>query len=209
MSDHLITTMEQLEALYGERMPTSIVKEIDHVSNGYRKLIEAAPFVAIATSGPEGLDCSPKGDPAGFVRILDDKTLAIPDRPGNNRIDGLRNIVENPHIGMIFLIPGREDTLRVNGRASIVRDEEILARLEVQGKRPKVAIGVEVEECFLHCAKAFKRSGLWERERWPDVAGLPSMARMLWDQIDAKPATQCSVEEYERDMEDRLRKGLY
>jgi hypothetical protein len=133
----------------------------------------------------------------------------IPDRLGNNRIDGLTNIIENPHIGMIFLIPGREDTLRVNGRARVIRDGEILARLEVQGKRPKVAIGVEVEECFLHCAKAFKRSGLWERERWPDVAGLPSMARVLWEQIDAKPAGQCSAEEYERDMEDRLRKGLY
>jgi len=133
----------------------------------------------------------------------------VPDRPGNNRIDGFTNIVENPHVGMIFLIPGREDTLRVNGRACIARDAEILARLAVQGKRPKVAIGVEVEECFLHCAKAFKRSGLWERERWPDVAGLPSMARMLWDQIEAKPAGHARVEDYERDQQERLRKTLY
>jgi hypothetical protein len=110
---------------------------------------------------------------------------------------------------MIFLIPGREDTLRVNGRACVVRDAEILARLEAQGKRPKVAIGVEIEECFLHCAKAFKRSGLWDRERWPDVTGLPSMAKILWDQIDLQATASCSVEEYERDMEDRLRKGLY
>ena len=117
-SDHLVTTMEQLEALYGERMPTSIVKEIDHINDGYRKLIEAAPFVAVATSGPEGLDCSPKGDRAGFVRILDDKTLAIPDRPGNNRLDGFRNIVRDPRIALLFLIPGVGETLRINGRAS-------------------------------------------------------------------------------------------
>ena len=104
--DHLITTMEQLQTIYGEKVPTSVVKEIDYVSGAYRKLIEAAPFLAVATSGPEGLDCSPKGDPAGFVRILDEKTLAIPDRPGNNRIDGFRNIIRNPRIALLFLIPG-------------------------------------------------------------------------------------------------------
>src|SRR5216684_2234534 len=170
------------------------------------------PRIASATSRSRAAsrcDVSPKGDAAGFVLVLDDRHLVVPDRPGNNRIDGLTNIMENPHVGMIFLIPGREDTLRVNGRAYIVRDREILDRLEVQGKRPKVAIGVEVEECFLHCAKAFKRSGLWERERWPDVAGLPSMARMLWDQIDAKPAGLSCVEDYERDQQERLRKTLY
>ena len=117
--DHLITNMEQLQALYGEKMGASVVKEIDHINSAYRKLIEAAPFVAIATSGPEGLDCSPKGDPAGFVHILDEKTLAIPDRPGNNRIDGFRNIVRDPRIALLFLIPGIGETLRVNGRASI------------------------------------------------------------------------------------------
>ena len=119
MTDHLVTTVEQLEALYGARMPTAIVKEIDHISDGYRKLIEAAPFVAVATAGPEGLDCSPKGDAPGFVRILDDKTLAIPDRPGNNRLDGFRNIVRDPRVALLFLIPGVGETLRVNGRASI------------------------------------------------------------------------------------------
>src|SRR6185437_1607565 len=113
--EHLVTTLEQLDALYGEKSPNSVAKEIDHLSDGYRKLIEAAPFVAIATGGPEGFDCSPKGDAPGFVRVLDDKTLAIPDRPGNNRLDGFRNIVRDPSIGLLFLIPGVGETLRVNG----------------------------------------------------------------------------------------------
>ena len=117
--DHLITTMDQLQSLYGERLGASVVKEIDHINDAYRKMIEVAPFVAVATSGPEGLDCSPKGDAPGFVRILDDKTLAIPDRPGNNRIDGFRNIIRDPRIALLFLIPGVGETLRVNGRAHV------------------------------------------------------------------------------------------
>ena len=131
--DHLITTMEQLQALYGEKMPVAVIKEIDHINDSYRKLIEAAPFVAVATSGPEGLDCSPKGDARGFVRILDDKTLAIPDRPGNNRIDGFRNIVRDPRIALLFLIPGVGETLRVNGRASITTDPELMQSFAVNG----------------------------------------------------------------------------
>ena len=205
-----VTSREDLRAIFGAPMERAVLKERARLDVHSRAFIASAPFVLIATSGVAGrCDVSPKGDAPGFVLVLDDRHLVVPDRPGNNRIDGFTNIVENPHVGMIFLIPGREDTLRVNGRACIVRDREILERLEVQGKRPKVAIGVEVEECFLHCAKAFKRSGLWERERWPDVAGLPSMAKILWDQIDLQSTVSCSVEEYERDMEDRLRKGLY
>ncbi len=165
-----VTSREELRAIFGAPMERAVLKERASLDVHSRAFIASAPFVLVATSSAAGrCDVSPKGDAAGFVLVLDDRHLVVPDRPGNNRIDGLTNIMENPHVGMIFLIPGREDTLRVNGRASIVRDVEILDRLEVQGKRPKVAIGVEVEECFLHCAKAFKRSGLWERERWPDV----------------------------------------
>jgi PPOX class probable FMN-dependent enzyme len=210
MFKDLVRSREELRAIFGAPGERAVLKERGHLDGHTRDFIARSPFVLLATSDGRGrCDVSPKGDAPGFVLVLDERHLVVPDRPGNNRIDGLTNIVENPHIGMIFLIPGREDTLRVNGRACIVRDEEILARLEVQGKRPRVAIGVEVDECFLHCAKAFKRSGLWEHERWPDVSGLPSMARMLWDQIDAKPTALCSAEEYEREMEDRLRKGLY
>jgi PPOX class probable FMN-dependent enzyme len=210
MFKDIVTSQAELRAIFGAPGERALLKERPRLDVHSRAFIASAPFVLLATANAAGrCDVSPKGDAPGFVLVLDDTHLVIPDRLGNNRIDGLTNIIENPHVGMIFLIPGREDTLRVNGRARVIRDGEILARLEVQGKRPKVAIGVEVEECFLHCAKAFKRSGLWERERWPDVAGLPSMARVLWEQTDAKPAGQCSAEEYERDMEDRLRKGLY
>jgi PPOX class probable FMN-dependent enzyme len=210
MFKDIVTSQAELRAIFGAPGERALLKERPRLDVHSRAFIASAPFVLLATANAAGrCDVSPKGDAPGFVLVLDDTHLVIPDRLGNNRIDGLTNIIENPHVGMIFLIPGREDTLRVNGRARVIRDGEVLARLEVQGKRPKVAIGVEVEECFLHCAKAFKRSGLWERERWPDVAGLPSMARVLWEQIDAKPAGQCSAEEYERDMEDRLRKGLY
>jgi len=203
-----VSSQEELRAIFGAPGERAVLKERPRLDEHMRAFIARSPFVLLATSNAAGrCDVSPKGDAPGFVLALDDRHLVVPDRIGNNRIDGLTNITENPHVGMIFLIPGREDTLRVNGRACIVRDAEILARLEVQGKRPKVAIGVEVEECFLHCAKAFKRSGLWDRDRWPDVAALPSMAKMLWEQV--KPTSHCSAEEYERDMEDRLRKGLY
>ena len=137
-SDHLMTTMEQLEALYGEKLPAAIIKEIDHINGSYRKLIEAAPFVAVATGGPEGLDCSPKGDARGFVRILDDKTLAIPDRPGNNRLDGFRNILRDPRIALLFLIPGVGETLRVNGRAVDLDRSRTDAKL--RGQRQAAAL---------------------------------------------------------------------
>src|SRR5450759_2774671 len=156
-SDHLITTMEQLQALYGEKNPNSVTKEIDHLNGSYRKLIEAAPFVAVATSGPEGLDCSPKGDPRGFVHILDDKTLAIPDRPGNNRIDGFRNIVRDPRIALLFLIPGVGETLRVNGRASISIDPELMQSFAVNGKLPRCVLIVHIESVYFHCSKAIVR----------------------------------------------------
>jgi PPOX class probable FMN-dependent enzyme len=160
--DHLITTVEQLQSLYGEKMGASVIKEID-INDGYRKLIEAAPFVAVATSGPEGLDCSPKGDAPGFVRILDNKTLAIPDRPGNNRIDGFRNIVRDPRIALLFLIPGVGETLRVNGRASISIDPELMQSLAVNGKLPRCVLIVHIESIFFHCSKAIVRSKLWTR----------------------------------------------
>ena len=130
----------------------------------------------------------------------------IPDRPGNKRLDGMRNLLQNPHVGTIFLIPGREETLRVNGRASIIRDAEILELLTAHDKRPLVAIGVEVEESFFHCPKAFRRSGLWDPERWLDRAALPSMARVLFDQV--RPAGK-TVEEYDRESEEGLKRTLY
>ena len=197
--------MEQLEALYGERMPTSVIKEIDHISQGYRKLIEAAPFVAIATSGPEGLDCSPKGDPAGFVHILDDKTLAIPDRPGNNRIDGFRNLVRDPRIALLFLIPGVGETLRVNGRAAISVDPELMLGFAVNGKLPRSVLIVHIESIFFHCSKAIMRSKLWDAATKIDRKSLPSTGTIIAELSQGK----LGGEKYDREAPERNKAKLY
>src|SRR6202045_5356478 len=134
--DHVVTTMAQLEAMYGEVFPPAIVKEIDHVNAHYRAFIEAAPFFALATAGPDGLDCSPRGDAPGFVRVADAKTLMVPDRRGNNRIDSLRNIMRDPRVALLFLIPGIGETIRVMGHAALAIDPDLLASFTVNGKLP-------------------------------------------------------------------------
>jgi uncharacterized protein len=202
----LVTTEEQLRELMGEANPRSIDKETTYLTDECVRFIERAPFMLLATSARNGrCDVAPKGDPAGFVRVLDEKHLVIPDRPGNKRFDGLRNIMENPHIGMIFLVPGRQETLRVNGRAWITRDEELLDTMLVQGKRPWFALGVEVEECFLHCAKALVRSRLWQTESWPDLATVPTGAELL---KSATP-TDMTLEELAISLEEGVRTRLY
>ena len=196
MFKDIVTSREELRALFGAPSERAVRKDRGRLDAHTRAFIARSPFVLIATAGTAGrCDVSPKGDAPGFVMVLDDTHLAIPDRVGNNRIDGLTNIVENPHLGLIFLIPGREDTLRVNGRACIVRDEEILAPLAVQGKRPKVAIGVEIEECFLHCAKAFKRSALWRPDEWPETDGL-ARAAQIWRDHMAVGMTTDEVQDF-------------
>src|SRR5712692_3064651 len=161
-SDHLVTTEAQLEQMYGEIHPPARVKEIDHVNSHYRALIEASPFVVLATSGPEGLDCSPRGDPAGFVRVRDEKTLLIPDRRGNNRIDSLRNLVRDPRVALLFLIPGCSETIRVNGRAKISVDPALCQSFTMEGKTPRCVLVVAVERVYYQCAKAIVRSKLWD-----------------------------------------------
>ena len=197
--------MEQLDALYGEKMPTSIIKEIDHISDGYRKLIEAAPFVAIATGGPEGFDCSPKGDAPGFVRILDDKTLAIPDRPGNNRIDGFRNILCDPRIALLFLIPGVGETLRVNGRASISIDPELMKSFTVNGKLPRSVLIVRIESIYFHCSKAIVRSKLWDEKTKIDRKSLPSTGTIIAELSQGK----LGGETYDREAPEKIKAQLY
>jgi uncharacterized protein len=204
-SDHLVTTTEQLDALYGEKMPTSVIKEIDHISDGYRKLIESAPFVTVATSGPEGLDCSPKGDAPGFVRILDDKTLAIPDRPGNNRIDGFRNIVRDPRIALLFLIPGVGETLRVNGRALISIDPELMKSFAVNGKLPRCVLIVHIESIYFHCSKAIVRSKLWDPATQIDRKSLPSTGTIIAELSQGK----LGGEKYDREAPERIKAQLY
>jgi PPOX class probable FMN-dependent enzyme len=178
-----ITTIEQLRELVAAPREAALKKQIDVIDEHCRDFIARSTFVFIATSNAAGdCDVSPKGDVPGFVQVLDEHTLLVPDRPGNQRLDSLRNILENPHVGMIFIIPGVEWTLRVNGRAEIVRDEALLARCAVGGKLPLLGIGVHVEEAFLHCPKCFLRSGLWDQSGWMPPDEQPSFAAILREQ---------------------------
>lgn len=177
-----ITTEEELRELMG--YPSEIVtrKTINYIDEHCENFIEKSPFITIATSDLNGnFDVSPKGDPAGFVKILNDKTLAIPDRPGNRKADTLRNIIQNPHLGLIFLIPGIKETLRVNGEAKVVTDEKVLELLSCQGKRPSFAIIVNVKEAFMHCAKCIIRSNLWINVDDTQERPVPSLAKSLVD----------------------------
>ena len=202
-----VTDLAELRALVGEPSELARKKQIDHLDAHCVEFIAHAPFLVLATADAAGdCDASPKGDAPGFVMVLDERHLVIPDRPGNKRFDGMRNILENPHVGLIFFVPGRDETLRVNGRATITRDPALLERMEVGGKRPTLAIGVEVEEVFMHCAKAFKRSSLWQPERWPDITTMAPAACMLFDH--AKPTDQ-TVEELAQRLEIAYVKTLY
>jgi PPOX class probable FMN-dependent enzyme len=205
--DHAVTTMSELRDAVGTPSSRAALKELRRLDAHCRAFIERSPFLLLATAGADGrCDVSPKGDAPGFVRVLDDGRLVIPDRPGNRRLDGMANLIANPHAGVIFFVPGRHDTLRVNGRAWITRDPDLLRQCEAQGKTPKLAIGVEVEQCFMHCPKAFIRSQLWVPERWPSPDVLPSYACVLFDQVRPADAT---VQDYERDIADSNANGLY
>ena len=202
----VVSSEQELRALLGHPSELALKKQIAALDEHCRAFIRRSPFLLLATSDASGrCDVSPKGDPPGFVHVLDDTHLVIPDRPGNRRLDGMRNVLANPHVGIIFLVPGRDETLRVNGRAAIIRDAEVLERLTVEGKRPHLALAVEVEECFLHCVKAFRRSKLWRSQTWPDADALASMACMLFDQAK----TGESFAELEKRLDHSARTTLY
>jgi PPOX class probable FMN-dependent enzyme len=175
-----INSIEALEAIYGtELAAASTVKEVPYLTPSYRRYIEAAPFVALATVGPEGLDCSPRGDQGNVVSIADEKTLMMPDRRGNNRIDSLRNIVRDPHVALLFLVPGSNTTLRVNGRAIITADPNICGLFEMQGKLPRTVMAIDVDAAYFQCARALIRSGLWTDTAKIDPESLPTPGDML------------------------------
>ena len=205
LSDHLVTTIDQLESMYGEVSSPARVKEIDHVNADYRAFIEKAPFVVVATSGAGGLDCSPRGDPAGFVRVHDAKTLMIPDRRGNNRIDTLRNLIDDPRISLLFLIPGCGETIRVNGRAQISVDPELRQTFEMQGKTPRCVIVVTVERVYFQCPKALVRSKLWDPATRIDRASLPSSGTILAHITGGKVGGP----EHDRAYPERLKATIY
>jgi uncharacterized protein len=203
--DHRIITLAALEALYDKPYGPAIVKEIDHINQHYRQFIEAAPFFALATSGPEGLDCSPRGDAPGFVRVADDKTLLIPDRRGNNRIDSLRNIVSDPRVALLFLIPGVGETIRVIGRASISTDPGLAETFIVDGKAPRCVIVVSVERVFYQCTKAIVRSKLWDPARHVNRKSLPSAGTILAEISGGK----IGGPEHDRGQPQRIKETLY
>ena len=202
---HKVTTDEQLDTLYGTPVAASLNKEIDYISPQYRAFIEKAPFVVVATSGPEGLDSSPRGDPPGFVRIVDEKTLLIPDRRGNGRIDTMRNLVRDPRITLLFLIPGVGETIRINGRADIVTDPDLCATFTMQNKAPKSVLVVTVDRIYFQCPKALVRSALWKVETQIPRSDLPSTGEIL----QALTKDSFDGDAYDRNYPERLKKTIY
>jgi uncharacterized protein len=203
--DHLVTSIEALERIYGQPYGPSIAKETDRITAHYRAFIEAAPFFALATVGPDGLNCSPRGDAPGFVRVHDEKTLLIPDRLGNNRIDSLRNILEDPRVALLFLIPGCGETIRVVGRAAISIDPALAQSFLVNGKTPRAVLVVSVEHIFYQCAKAIVRSKLWDASRQVDRKTLPSNGMILAELTGGK----LGGEAHDRAAPERLKATLY
>lgn len=199
--------MPDLRGLYGEPTALARLKQLDRLDKHCRNFIGHSPFMVMASAGGDGaLDASPRGDAPGFVAIEDDRTLLIPDRPGNNRIDTLSNLQANPEVGLIFFIPGVDETLRVNGRAELVTDPAALATLTAQGKAPKSALRVRVREAFLHCGKALKRSRLWSDDYRVAKGTIPTLGRMIVEQVNPPGV---SVEEAEKRVEESYRTRLY
>jgi PPOX class probable FMN-dependent enzyme len=203
--DHVIRDVEALQALYAKPVEAAVIKEIDHIAPHYRALIEAAPFVLLATCGPDGLDCSPRGDAPGFVRVTNPKTLLIPDRRGNNRLDSLKNLLADSRIALLFLIPGVGETLRVNGRAVISVDPDLLASFTAQGKSPRCVVVVTVDHVYFQCSKAVVRARLWDAAAKVDRKELPTAGEIL----AALSGGKISGETYDREQPERLKTTLY
>lgn len=201
----MIQTLAELEALYGTPGPASMEKVAARITPDYARIIEAAPFLALATAGPEGLDCSPRGDTHGLVRIADDTTLLLPDRRGNDRIDSLRNIIRDPRVALMFLVPGSGNALRVNGRAGISAEAGLLASFEVEGRRPRSVTVIEVHEIYFQCARAIIRAGLWDPASQALAKGLPTPGRILANMT----AGAVGGEAYDREWPERAAASMW
>ena len=202
---HVISTVEALEALYQQPLQPAVLKEVDYIPDGYRQFIERAPCVVVATSGPGGLDCSPRGDPAGFVRVLDSRRVMIPDRRGNNRLDSLRNLLVDPRISLLFLIPGIGETLRINGHAQIIVDPELAASFAINDKTPCTLIEVTVDSVYTQCPKALIRSKLWDPSMHIARSELPTGGQML----AAISKGRFDGAEHDRAYPERLKQTIY
>ena len=200
-----ITTVAQLQALYGEPSEASLVKEVARITPHYRAYIEASPFATLATIGPEGIDCSPRGDKPGFVRVHDDKTLMLPDRRGNNRVDSLSNIVRDPRVALLFLVPGVGNTLRVNGRSHLSIAPDLLASFAIDDKAPRSVMVMEVDAVYFQCARALVRSELWNPAHHRDARELPSAGQIL----AALSNERVGGESYDREWPGRAAKSLW
>ena len=209
-SEHLIVDEASLRSLFQIQHPLAVQKCQRSLDKHTKNFIARSPFVCIGTQDLDGkADVSPRGDPVGFVKILDQNTLAIPDRPGNNRLDSLANILANPSVGLLFIIPGFDDTLRVNGVARLTNDPNILKRMTVNERKPNLAIIVSVLEVFMHCAKAFRRSRLWDLDQFQDRKEMPSLANIILDQTTGAPEDKEKMKKIDDDLEDEYKKTLY
>lgn len=200
-----INSVAELEALYGAPVPRSLIKELDHLSDHYQAFVKAAPFVVVASCGPEGLDCSPRGDPAGFVRVHDARTVMVPDRRGNNRLDTLKNIVRDARISLLFLIPGVGETLRINGRARITIDPKICKSFKMSSKTPRSVIVVDIDRVYFQCQKALARSQLWEKGTQIERSKLPSTGTMIRSMSDEP----FDADAYDTGYADHMKKTIY
>ncbi|MEE8171333.1 MAG: pyridoxamine 5'-phosphate oxidase family protein [Alphaproteobacteria bacterium] len=210
--DTVVASEGELRSNFGEPMDIALKKQLGTLDVHCKDFISRSPFLCLGTSAANGkADVSPRGDPPGFVQILDDNTIFIPDRPGNNRLDSMSNIVENPNVGILFMIPGYEDALRVNGKATIVKDQKILERCAVNRKIPQLGIMVDVKEAYLHCAKALRRSKIWRADAQQDRKDMPTLAQMILEQASPadKPPTKEEIKEGDEFVEDNYKTGLY
>ncbi len=202
---HQVTTLDELSALYGSPVPAAVMKEIDHISPLHREYIDASPFVVLATSGPDGLDCSPRGEPAGFVRVVDEHTVLMPDRRGNNRLDSLRNILSDPRVALLFLVPGIGVTLRINGRARVLTDPTLLASFEIEGRLPATVIEIRADRVYTQCPKALIRSHLWDPTHHRNPEDLPTVGQIM----AAITAGAFDGAAYDAEYPQRIRETIY
>ena len=206
---NIIDSVAALQAINGETPAKNLVKKITKLETHSRNFIAASPFLILATSGPDGCDASPRGDAPGFVKCLDDTTLLLPERPGNRIADSMRNIINNPEVGLLFMVPGMNDTLRVNGRAYITDHPEYLSQLAARNKTPKLAIMMDVAEIYFHCPKAYIRSSLWEPKTFMDRAKMPPLGRMILEQINGEPPTEELAGLVDKQLEEDAIQNLY
>ncbi len=203
-----IQSLEELEKIYGTPVPGSLWKEIDHINGHYRLFIESSPFIILATQGDKGIDCSPRGDPAGFVRVVNEKLIQIPDRRGNNRLDSLRNIVANPDVGIIFLIPNVGETIRLGGKAEIVVDDQLCNSFSINSKPASSVISITVEKVYFQCQKAIARSKLWDPSTHINRSDLPSTGEMI-EKFASMNNIEFDGETYDENYSEHMKKTIY